>query len=139
MSRSFESDIIPMARTFGQSILTAITLMCLFNSRRYHIAHIGLALAPWDVLAGGHLRSDAEEQRRHETGEKGRTLMGPQWERTEDEKKMSRALEKVALEVAREEGPPSVQAGELILSKYGSSVSLLKCHVYNSCDRVHTS
>ena len=128
MSRSFESDIIPMARTFGQSILTAIDLMRLFNSRRYRVAHIGLALAPWDVLAGGRLRSDAEEQRRRETGEKGRTVWGPQWERTEDEKKMSNALETVALEVAGEEEPPSVQAGECdSFSSFGNTVHLSVC------------
>ena len=85
MSRSFERDIIPMARMFGQSILTAMALTLRFSSLRYHVTHIGLALAPWDVLAGGHLRSDAEEQRRRETGEKGRSLAGLQWERTENE------------------------------------------------------
>ncbi|KAJ7775720.1 NADP-dependent oxidoreductase domain-containing protein [Mycena maculata] len=75
MERSFEREIIPMAR-----------------------AH-GLALAPWNVLAGGKLRTDAEEQQRRVTGEKGRLLVGPHWERNENEKKMSQALEKVAGEV----------------------------------------
>ncbi|KAJ7776529.1 Aldo/keto reductase [Mycena maculata] len=75
MERSFEREIIPMAR-----------------------AH-GLALAPWNVLARGKLRSDAEEERRRATGEKGRTLTHPEWERNENEKKMSNALEKVAGEV----------------------------------------
>ncbi|KAJ8699765.1 putative aryl-alcohol dehydrogenase aad14 [Pleurotus ostreatus] len=75
MERSFERDIIPMARAEG------------------------LALAPWNVLAAGKLRTDAEEQRRRETGEKGRMLVGPNWERSPDEVKMSRALEKVAKEV----------------------------------------
>lgn len=32
---------------------------------------IGMALAPWDVLGGGKIRTDAEEQRRRESGEKG--------------------------------------------------------------------
>lgn len=59
---------------------------------------IGLALAPWQVLAGGKLRSDAEEERRRKTGENGRSVFGP-WERTEDETKVSHALEKVAKEV----------------------------------------
>ncbi|KAJ7435792.1 NADP-dependent oxidoreductase domain-containing protein [Mycena galericulata] len=75
MDRSFEREIIPMAR-----------------------AH-GLALAPWSVLARGKLRTDAEEEQRRATGEKGRMLMGPDWERNENEKKMSHALEKVANEV----------------------------------------
>ncbi|KAJ7501734.1 Aldo/keto reductase [Mycena galericulata] len=75
MERSFEREIIPMAR-----------------------AH-GLALAPWDVLGGGKFRTDAEEEQRRVTGEKGRTTWGPDWERNEKEKKVSHALEKVAGEV----------------------------------------
>ncbi|TDL21316.1 Aldo/keto reductase [Rickenella mellea] len=78
MERSFEREIIPMAR------------------------HEGLALAPWRVLAAGKFRTDAEEQRRRETGEKGRTLVDPNWERNENEVKMSRALEEVAKQVGTE-------------------------------------
>jgi len=75
MSRDFERDIIPMCRSFG------------------------LALAPWNVIGGGRLRTDEEEERRRKTGENGRTMLGPEWERNEVEKKISRALEKVAKEV----------------------------------------
>ena len=75
MERSFERDIIPMARTNG------------------------LALAPWNVLAGGKLRSDAEEARREASGEKGRSVMSPSWKRNEVEKKVSGVLQKIALEV----------------------------------------
>ncbi|KAJ7238529.1 NADP-dependent oxidoreductase domain-containing protein [Mycena haematopus] len=75
LDRSFESEIIPMAR-----------------------AH-GLALAPWNVIASGKFRTDAEEEQRRATGEKGRTIFNPQWERNENEKTMSKALEKVAAEV----------------------------------------
>ncbi|KAJ7919009.1 Aldo/keto reductase [Mycena leptocephala] len=71
LDRSFEREIIPMAR-----------------------AH-GLALAPWSVIGGGKFRTDAEEERRRATGEKGRTMFNPEWERNEDEKKISSALEKV--------------------------------------------
>lgn len=78
MDRSFERDIIPMARA------------------------LGLAIAPWQVLAEGHLRTDAEEQRRIESGEKGRTTFNPEWLRNENEKRMSAALEKVAKEVGTE-------------------------------------
>jgi len=46
LQRDFERDIIPMARVEG------------------------MALAPWNVLAAGKIRTDAEEQRRRETGEK---------------------------------------------------------------------
>ncbi|KAJ3813807.1 aryl-alcohol dehydrogenase [NADP+] [Lentinula lateritia] len=74
LDRSFERDIIPMARAQG------------------------MALAPWGVVGSGKLRTDAEEQQRKATGEKGRD-MGAGWERNENEVKMSRALEKVAKEV----------------------------------------
>ncbi|KAG5644909.1 hypothetical protein DXG03_007461 [Asterophora parasitica] len=74
MERSFERDIIPMARSEG------------------------LALAPWNVLAGGKFRTDAEEEARRTTGEGGRTMLG-NWERNEQEKKVSAALEQVAKEV----------------------------------------
>ncbi|KAK0449006.1 Aldo/keto reductase [Desarmillaria tabescens] len=75
LERSFERDIIPMAKSMG------------------------MALSPWGVLGQGKLRTDEEEQRRRETGEKGRTTWGPNWERTEVEVKVCRALEKVAAEV----------------------------------------
>ena len=71
----------------------------------------GLALAPWDVLGGGKIRSDAEEARRRESGEKGRTLLGPDWERTEEERKVCLALEQVAKEV----GVESITAGAFTL------------------------
>lgn len=75
MDRSFERDIIPMCRDHG------------------------MAIAPWNVLAGGKLRSDAEEERRKQSGEGGRDVTGAGWQRTAEEKKVSNALEKVAGEV----------------------------------------
>lgn len=78
MDRSFEREIIPMARS------------------------LGLALAPFNVLAGGKLRTDQEEKQRLESGEKGRTFHSADWMRNEDEKKMSAALEKVAKELGTE-------------------------------------
>ncbi|KZT63481.1 arylalcohol dehydrogenase [Daedalea quercina L-15889] len=75
LQRDFEREIIPMARQEG------------------------MALAPWNVLAGGKIRTDAEEERRRQSGEKGRTWFSPNWERTEDERKVCLALEKVAGEV----------------------------------------
>lgn len=47
LERDFERDIIPMARMEG------------------------MALAPFNVLAAGKIRTDAEELERHQTGEKG--------------------------------------------------------------------
>ncbi|EIW83749.1 Aldo keto reductase [Coniophora puteana RWD-64-598 SS2] len=50
MPRDFEREIIPMAR----------------QERT--------ALAPWNVINGGKLRSDEEEEKRRQTGEGGRTI-----------------------------------------------------------------
>ena len=47
MMRDLEREIIPMVRAEG------------------------MAIAPYNVLAAGKIRSDAEEQRRRESGEKG--------------------------------------------------------------------
>ena len=80
MARSFERDIIPMARNHG------------------------MALAPWNVLAGGRLRSDDEEERRRQTGEKGRMISNDRWERTEDERKMSLVLESIAKDIGNSIG-----------------------------------
>lgn len=93
--RDFEREILPMVRQQG------------------------MALAPWNVLHGGKIRTDEEEERRRKTGEAGelsllrtygiwgsedaylvgRQFMGQGWERNEDEKKVCKALEKVAGEV----------------------------------------
>jgi aryl-alcohol dehydrogenase-like predicted oxidoreductase len=78
LDRSFERDIIPMARSEG------------------------LALAPWGVLGGGKIRTNAEEARRRESGEKGRTASSPNWERSPAEKKLCDALEEIAKEVGTE-------------------------------------
>jgi aryl-alcohol dehydrogenase-like predicted oxidoreductase len=59
----------------------------------------GLALAPWGVIGGGRIRTNAEEARRKESGEKGRTLLNPNWERTPAEKKVCDVLEEIAKEV----------------------------------------
>jgi aryl-alcohol dehydrogenase-like predicted oxidoreductase len=67
-----------------------------FDSRS---SNAGLALAPWNVLAAGKFRTDEEEERRRQTGEKGRMLSNSNWERNETERAMSAALEKVAKEV----------------------------------------
>ncbi|KAF8192189.1 NADP-dependent oxidoreductase domain-containing protein [Pholiota molesta] len=75
LERSFEREIIPMARSED------------------------MALAPWNVLAGGKFRTDAEEKQRLETGEKGRVIFGGDWLRNDKEKLVCAALEKVAEEV----------------------------------------
>jgi aryl-alcohol dehydrogenase-like predicted oxidoreductase len=75
LDRSLEAEVIPMAREFD------------------------MAVAPWEVLCGGRLRSDAEEERRRATSEKGRDTAGVGWERTEQEKNMVKALEAIANEV----------------------------------------
>jgi aryl-alcohol dehydrogenase-like predicted oxidoreductase len=60
---------------------------------------VGMALAPWDVLAAGRIRTDAEEEERRRTGEHGRTVTRANWERSADERKVAAALEHVAHEV----------------------------------------
>ncbi|KAI0739043.1 aryl-alcohol dehydrogenase [NADP+] [Daedaleopsis nitida] len=82
MKRDLEREIIPMARAEG------------------------MALAPWNVLAGGRIRTDEEERKRRETGEKGRTIMTHDWERTEQERAVCKVLEEVAADV----GAKSIQA-----------------------------
>ncbi|PIL23500.1 transporter [Ganoderma sinense ZZ0214-1] len=82
MTRDLEREVIPMVRSEG------------------------MALAPWNVLAAGKIRSDAQERARHESGEKGRIYIAEQWERTETERNVSRVLEEVAAEV----GAKSIQA-----------------------------
>ncbi|KAF7979846.1 hypothetical protein HWV62_40593 [Athelia sp. TMB] len=83
--RSFEREIIPMARD------------------------LGLALAPWNVLGGGRYRTDAEDKARHEAADgkarSGHTEDG-KWERDDGDVKVSAALERVATEV----GAKSIQA-----------------------------
>ncbi|RXW21704.1 hypothetical protein EST38_g4144 [Candolleomyces aberdarensis] len=116
MDRSFERDIIPMARNQGSIVFSIPPSLYLspFDPTNKHPLHfspcpaafdvaiIGMALAPWGVLAGGKIRSDEEEERRRQTGEKGRTFVSPSWERTESEKKVCDALEVVKKEVGAE-------------------------------------
>jgi diketogulonate reductase-like aldo/keto reductase len=73
LQRDFERDIIPMAR------------------------HFGMALAPWDVLGGGKFQSKKAIEARKKANEGLRSIMGS-GEQTEEEEKMSAALEKVAQE-----------------------------------------
>ena len=58
----------------------------------------GMAIAPWAVLAAGKIRTDAEEQRRLESGEQGRQVWGD-WKRTAEERRVCLELEEVAKEV----------------------------------------
>lgn len=58
-----------------------------------------MALAPWQVLAGGKFRTDEEEEQRLQSGENGRMGFGADWKRNEKERAVSAALEKVAKEV----------------------------------------
>lgn len=65
-----------------------------------------MALAPWNVLAAGKIRTDAEEQRRIESGEGGRTTFAD-WKRSEKERQVCLALEKVAEDI----GAKTITAG----------------------------
>ncbi|KAF4766080.1 hypothetical protein N7455_005064 [Penicillium solitum] len=72
MRRDFERDILPMAR------------------------HFGMALAPWDVLGGGHFQTAKQLEERKKVGEGLRSVMGA--EQTEEERSISEALATVAAE-----------------------------------------
>ncbi|GJF00512.1 aldo/keto reductase [Phanerochaete sordida] len=74
IDRDFERDILPM---------------CIAQ---------GMAVAPWNVLGGGKIRTDAEEQRRLESGEQGRQIFAD-WKRTPEERRVCQELEKVAKEL----------------------------------------
>ena len=66
LQRDFERDIIPMAREEGESYPSlSVNLPALTRGTT------GMALAPWNVLGAGKIRTDAEEERRRQTGEKG--------------------------------------------------------------------
>ncbi|KIJ42424.1 hypothetical protein M422DRAFT_171116 [Sphaerobolus stellatus SS14] len=75
LQRDLEREIIPMCRSEG------------------------MALMFWNVLAAGHIRSDEDEERRRQTGEKGRVRSGRDWLRSDAEKKMCGALEVVRKQV----------------------------------------
>jgi hypothetical protein len=70
----------------------------------------GMAIAPWNILATGRIRTDAEEERRKQSGEGGRSTWRGTWERTENEKKMAATLEIIAKEV----GTEHITAGKLL-------------------------
>lgn len=95
-----------------------------------------MALAPFRVLGTGKLRTDAEEQRRRESNEKGRDVFGTGWERSEIEVKMSHALEKVASEV----GAKSITSGKLLSFPILiiAIQRLTRTHI-DSCHRVRLS
>lgn len=71
MIRDFEREILPMAQ------------------------HFGMALAPWDVLGGGHLQSKKQLEERKKQGEKLRAFVGT-GDQNEIEVKFSEVLSKIA-------------------------------------------
>ena len=95
MQCSFERDIIPMCKAHGMFVLRSDVL----TPHDGLSPRVGMALAPWGVLAGGKLRTNEEEERRLQSGEDGRTVFGPEWRRNETERAISEALEKVAKEI----------------------------------------
>src|SRR5882762_5748821 len=82
----------PLSETLSPwHALKVRNLLVLLNSIQTYIT--GLALTPWGVLAEGRIRTDAEDKKRRETGELGRNHAGRSWERSEEERKISAALE----------------------------------------------
>ena len=72
MKRDMEYEIIPMAQ------------------------HFGMAICPWDVAGGGKFKTKRMIEEMKKGGEGLRSMLGP--EQTEDEAKVSEALDKVAQE-----------------------------------------
>ena len=66
-----------------------------------------MAIAPFNVLAAGKIRTDAEEEAREKSGEGGRAVFGD-WRRTESQRKVCKALEEVAAEI----GAKNIQSGK---------------------------
>ena len=66
-----------------------------------------MAFTPWNMLINGRLRTDAEEQQREQSGQKGRQGFAPSWKRSENERKISEVLEKTAKEL----GTKNIRAG----------------------------
>lgn len=81
MKRDFEREIIPMAR------------------------HYGMALAPWGAVGSGKFKTKAQVEAMKKQGESLRSFRGP--DQSEDEIKISAALEKVANELGNsKDGTP---------------------------------
>ncbi|KUM57320.1 hypothetical protein ACN42_g9871 [Penicillium freii] len=99
LNRNFERDIIPMAREFG------------------------IALAPWDALDGGKFQYKAELERCKAAGEGLRAFAGRPPHQTEEEIKVSEALEKIV----SEHGIDSVTSVTLayVMSKAGNVFPLI--------------
>lgn len=89
-----------MARSEGMSFPHLYSQLPLFPRGKLKTAtwDSGLALAPWDVLVAGRLRSDTEEQARKQSGENGRMMYRDTWERNEEEANMAEVLEEIARE-----------------------------------------
>ena len=54
-----------------------------------------MALAPWNVRAGGEIHTDEEQEKRRQSREEGCTFGSPNWECSEKEKAVGKGLEKV--------------------------------------------
>jgi hypothetical protein len=79
----------------------------------------GLALAPWGVLGAGKIRTNAEEARRKESGEKGRMVFGPDWERTPKQKKVCDVLEEIGKELGTESITSSKWGNRMLHPQHG--------------------
>jgi len=89
MIRDMEREIIPMCR------------------------HFGMAIAPWDSIGGGKFQSKKQLEERKKNNEGLRSMMGS--EQTEQEAKISEALDKVAQEHGVES--PTVIALAYVMAK----------------------
>lgn len=118
VQRDIEREILPMCRHeggFAFRLVMFVDTTPLIITCSTALLGAGIALTLWNVLAGGHIRTDEEEENRRMTGEKGRAMLGPSsWERTEPEKKMCKALETIAQRV----GAKHITAGTSLHSVF---------------------
>lgn len=85
MDCSFEWEILPMAG-LGMPLGWRFTI----------VVCLGIALAPWNVLAGGKFRTDAEEERQEKSADRGQDGFGGRdWKWKDDQQGSPKGCEEV--------------------------------------------
>lgn len=90
MLRDMEREIIPMARHWGMALARKLSPLLLPNPSNANL----FLLPAWDAIGGGKFQTKKQLEERKKNNENLRSLTGPG--QTENEEKISAALEKVA-------------------------------------------
>ena len=99
LERDIEREIIPMCRAQGLSPVPLPSV----KLTDHVCTCVGMAIAPWNVLAGGKIRTDEEEERRRQSGERGTSRLQRTW-------KVGRELTTARIQAARTWSPASGSA-----------------------------